>query len=66
LFVESGRLAAEEIMRHWHSVWVELREVVWLTTVLWGVSIAGVGFAIALALALDSGAAPIAPVGGHF
>jgi len=53
-------------MRHWHSVWVELREVVWLTTVLWGVSIAGVGFAIALALALDSGASPIPPGGGHF
>ena len=53
-------------MRIWQSVWRELREVVWLATVLWGLSIAAVGLAIALALALDTWAAIIPSGAGHF
>jgi hypothetical protein len=46
-------------------VWSELREVVWLASVVWGLSIVGVGLAIALALVLDAWVA-IPPGVGHF
>jgi hypothetical protein len=46
-------------MRGWQGMWLELREVVWLASVIWSLSIAGVGLAVALALALDSWAAAI-------
>lgn len=48
-------------MRVWQGVWRELREVAWLATVLWALSIAGVGLAVALALALDTRAADLPP-----
>ena len=48
-------------MRGWQGMWFELREVVWLASVIWSLSIAGVGLAVALALALDSWAAAIPP-----
>jgi hypothetical protein len=47
-------------------VWNELREVVWLASVVWGLSIVGVGLAIALALALDAWATAIPPGVAHF
>ena len=53
-------------MRISQSVWLELREVVWLATLLWSLSIAGVGLVVALALALDSWAAAIPSGVGHF
>jgi hypothetical protein len=54
-------------MRMWRGLWLELREVVWLATVVWGLSIAGVSLAVALALALDSWAATaISPGIGHY
>lgn len=46
-------------MRVWQGVWVELREVVWLASVVSGLSIAGVGLAVALALAFDGWAAAV-------
>ena len=45
-------------MRVWRGVWFELREVVWLASVVWGLSIAGVGLAVAVALASTAGPQP--------
>ena len=42
-------------MRVWQGVWIELREVAWLASVVWGLSIAGVGLAVALALGSTAG-----------
>ena len=33
----------------WNTVWDELREVVWLASLVGGLSVAGVGLAVALA-----------------
>ena len=55
-----------QLMRIWQGVWRELREVVWLATVLWCLSIVGVGLAVALALALETWAAAIPSGSGHF
>jgi hypothetical protein len=52
-------------MRVWQGLWFELREVVWLASVVWGLSIAGVGLAVAVALALDSWAAGIPAIVGR-
>jgi hypothetical protein len=35
-------------------MWQEVREVVWLASVVWGLSIAGVGLAVGLALVFDA------------
>jgi hypothetical protein len=53
-------------MRGWQGVWLEVREVVWLATVLWSLSIAGVGLAVALALALDTWTPATHPALGIF
>jgi hypothetical protein len=42
-------------MRVWRAAWQELREVVWLASVVWGLSIAGVALAVALALVSTAG-----------
>jgi hypothetical protein len=41
-------------MRVWERLWAELREVVWLASIVWGLSILGVALAVALALALET------------
>jgi hypothetical protein len=65
--MKSDRHRGVQVMRMWRGLWLELREVVWLATVVWGLSIAGVSLAVALALALDSWAATaISPGIGHF
>ena len=35
----------------WESFWDELREMIWLASVIGGLSVAGVGLAVALAAA---------------
>lgn len=35
----------------WNTLWEELREVVWLASVVGGLSVLGVGLAVALAAA---------------
>lgn len=35
----------------WNTLWEELREVVWLASVIGGLSVLGVGLAVALAAA---------------
>ncbi len=61
--VERGRV---QVMRVGPGVWQEVREVAWLASVVWGLSIAGVGLAVVLALTLDAWAGVIMPaVAGH-
>jgi hypothetical protein len=43
-----------QVWSRFMRVWNELREVVWLASVVWGASIVGVGLAVALALVLDA------------
>jgi hypothetical protein len=43
-----------QVVRAWKGLWLGLREVVWLASVVSGLSIVGVGLAVALVLALDS------------
>jgi hypothetical protein len=40
-------------MRLANALWLELREVVWLSSVVSGLSVAGVGLAVVLVLMLD-------------
>jgi hypothetical protein len=47
-------------------VWSELREVVWLASVVWGLSIVGVGLAVALAFVIDAWATAAPPGVGSF
>jgi hypothetical protein len=47
-------------------MWLELREVLWLATMLGGLSTVSVGLAIALAVALEHWAAVIPTGGGQF
>jgi hypothetical protein len=48
-------------MKAWHALKDEFREVVWLASVVWGLSVLGVGLAVVLALTLDSWAIPELP-----
>jgi len=41
-------------MRIWHSLWNEMREVAWLTTVVGVLSVIGVGLAVVLTVMLAS------------
>jgi hypothetical protein len=41
-------------MRTWHSLWNELREVAWLTSVVGGLSVIGVALAVVLTIILAS------------
>lgn len=47
-------------MRWWQAVWSELSEVVWLASIVWSLSVLAVTLAVALALAMDTKAAPAA------
>jgi hypothetical protein len=47
-------------MRPWNGLWVEMREIAWLASIVSGLSIIGVGLAVAMALAMDSWAAAAA------
>lgn len=40
-------------MSSWNAVKTELREVVWLASIVGGLSVLGVGAAVALAMAFD-------------
>jgi hypothetical protein len=40
-------------MRLSNSLWLELREAAWLSSVVGGLSVAGVGLAVVLVLMLD-------------
>jgi hypothetical protein len=52
-------------MRSWQDLWIELREVAWLASVVSGLSIAGVGLAVALVMALNGWDGAIAPALGR-
>jgi hypothetical protein len=52
-------------MRNGQEMWVELRELFWLASVVGGLSIAGVGLAIAVAVTLDGWGASIPALAGH-
>ena len=43
-----------QAMRTWHSLWNELREVAWLTSVVGGLSVIGVALAVVLTIILAS------------
>ena len=47
-------------MRGWATMRSELREVAWLVSIIGGLSVLGVGLAIALALTLEAHAYPLA------
>jgi hypothetical protein len=38
-------------MRTWNGLWLELREIAWLASIVSALSIAGVGLAVAVVLA---------------
>jgi hypothetical protein len=52
-------------MRDWQETWLELREILWLASVVGGLSITGVGLAIAVALTLDGWSASMPAFAGH-
>ena len=37
-------------MRTWYGLWLELREIAWLASIVLALSIAGVGLAVAMVL----------------
>jgi len=47
-------------MGWWSVVREEVREIVWLASVIWGLSVIGVGLAVMLALAMNGGISPLA------
>jgi hypothetical protein len=46
-------LARGPIVSFWNTVRREMREVVWLASIVGGLSVLGVGLALAMALAMD-------------
>ncbi|HWB44058.1 MAG TPA: hypothetical protein VG900_01335 [Hyphomicrobiaceae bacterium] len=44
----------------WSVVREEIREIVWLASVIWGLSVIGVGLAVMLAIVMNDGFSPLA------
>jgi hypothetical protein len=44
----------------WSVVREEIREIVWLASVIWGLSVIGVGLAVMLAIVMNDAFSPLA------
>jgi hypothetical protein len=52
-------------MDFWSVLREEIREVVWLASVIWGLSVIGVGLAVMLAFVMNDWTSPLAAAYTH-
>lgn len=52
-------------MGFWNAAREEIREIVWLASVIWGLSVIGVGLAVMLAFLMNDWTSPLAAAYTH-